>query len=147
MIPLKIQAGAIFLSFFMGFLSFLIYDFFNRLFYKFQGKLIRLPFEICLFTSLSLGYYFFLCSICRGKYNVFYFLFFFIGGVAYYKFYRVHFLRKYEDIMVFIKKKIYFPLVRKKRKFLAKIKIKFIKKKKIKKKITKSNKKAKKKNA
>jgi len=62
-------------------------------------------------------------------------------------FYRVHFLRKYEDLMIFIKKKIYFPLVRKKRKLLAKIKIKFIKKKKDKKKIVKSKRKAKKKKA
>ncbi len=144
MIPLKVQAGSIFFSFFMGFLSFLIYDFFNRIFYKKQGKFIRLIFEISLFSSLALIYYYILCSICSGKYNIFYFAFFGIGLVVYYTFYRIHFLRKIEQLTFYLKKYIYIPLLKRKRSFILRLKKIFKIKKKERKKKSKRSKKLKK---
>lgn len=128
MIPLRVQAGSIFLSFFIGFFSFMLYDFFNRLFYHQQGKFIRLVFELSFFSSIAIIYYVLLCMVCNGKYNAFYFAFLGVGIFIYYKFYRINFLRKYEELAFLYKKFFLIKYRKKKRLFFSKLKSKLKKK-------------------
>lgn len=106
MISLQVQAGALFGSLVLGALFFLLYDLFNRLFYHYQGSLIRLPFELSMFSLFGFSYFVFLAKVTDGIYNIFYFLFLLLGATLYYKFYHIHFLRLIERFYLFLRLKI-----------------------------------------
>lgn len=106
MIGLRVQAGALFGSLVFGALFFLLYDLFNRLFYHYQGSFIRLPFELSLFSLFGFSYYLFLANVTDGIYNIFYFLFLFLGVFLYYKFYHIYFLSLFERFYLFLRLKI-----------------------------------------
>lgn len=112
MTSLREQAGVIFGSFLFGFFVFLTYDFFNRLFFRFHGKLFLFPFYFLLFLFYSSTYYIFINETCHRIINIFYPLSIILGFYIYFKFFRLYFLRSYSNLIIKIKRKIINPITR-----------------------------------
>lgn len=121
MTSLREQAGVIFGSFLFGFFVFLTYDFFNRLFFRFHGKLFLFPFYFLLFLFYSSTYYIFINETCHRIINIFYPLSIILGFYIYFKFFRLYFLRSYSNLIIKIKRKIINPITRLKRNTCAKL--------------------------
>lgn len=122
MTKLLIQAQGVFGSFFLGMVFLFSWSIFNRAFYKWQGKLFRLPFEIVFFMGWAGLYFLFLVTFTKGVYNIFYFLSFAFGAFIYYRFYHPRFLVVLEGLYEALAKLIVRPIKLKIRTFCAKIK-------------------------
>lgn len=122
MISLLTQAQGFFGSFFLGMVFLFTWSIYNRCFYKFRGKWIRLPSELIFFILWAYLYFVFLASFTKGVYNIFYFLAFFGGAFIYYKFYHHHFLKILESYAQTINLKIAKPIKLKLKKLCGKIK-------------------------
>lgn len=116
------QAQGVFGSFFLGMIFLLLWSVFNRAFYKYNGKLFRLLFELFLFIFYFYLYFKFLIVFTKGVYNIFYFTSFGLGVIVYYKFYHPKFLIVIEEVSEALSKHILTPLKLKIEFFCDKIK-------------------------
>lgn len=111
-------------SIFLGMLFLSIWSFFNTLFYKYKKSLIRLPFEILLFTALAFIYHQFLVVVCNGILNIFYPLALFIGALVYQKFY-AKIINGFNSRLIMKIKKVIKNLLKKLKSIYNNIKVKF----------------------
>ena len=93
-------------SFFFGIFFMITFDFFNRMFYKKKGKLIRLVFEILLFLLLTLLFFIIVLNTYNGNFNIFIPMFIMLGIIIYMYFLQYHFQYAYSNLFHFLSKKI-----------------------------------------
>lgn len=113
-------------SYLFGFLLMIFYDFFNRLFYKQKGHLIRYLLESLFFLIATLIFFIIMLTIANAKFNIFIPLFIFLGIITYMLFLESYFQKVYQVIFLKIG-----DFLEKKR-LLIKNKFAIIKKKRIK---------------
>lgn len=107
MISLNTQVQIITFGIMYGFLTSIIYSFFNRLFYK---KIItRFVLELPFFIFLTIIYFIVNIKINDGKINIYQPLWLLIGVLLYYKFYSKYFLPFYEMIVNYLYQKLLLP--------------------------------------
>ena len=104
-----------------GFVSMLIYTFFNRLFYK-KFIVIKLIFETMLFCLIAYLYYVFISEYGSGIFNIFYIFSLILGSYLFYRFYAYYFELFFENIFFFFYKKIINPIKLKIKRIHAKLK-------------------------
>ena len=89
-----------------------LYGAFNRLFYRWHGKMMRLLVEIPFFLLLAYIYFRFLVWICHAQLNIHYILAIGIGAFLYQRFYAFSINLYYEKIARFLNRKIFSPIHR-----------------------------------
>jgi hypothetical protein len=94
----------------MGMVFTFIWSFFNRIFYRYKGKLIRLFFEVILFCVFGIIYYYLLFLINNGVLSIYLPLGILIGVVIYELYYAPKFLYSFELLIKWIKVKILKPI-------------------------------------
>ena len=93
-------------SFFFGIFFMITFDFFNRMFYKKKGKLIRLIFETLLFLLLTLLFFIIVLNTYNGNFNIFIPMFIMLGIIIYMYFLQYNFQYAFNDTILKISKKI-----------------------------------------
>lgn len=93
---------------FGGLITF-FWSLFNRLFYRFSSKLIRLPFETIFFLICALLYFLFLKHICHAILNIHYLLGLMIGCIIYLSVYAKYINAEQEKVYTVMNNKIFQP--------------------------------------
>lgn len=106
-----------------GFVSMLIYTFFNRLFFNKKLIVFRLIFETILFCFIAYLYYIFISEYGSGIFNIFYIFSLILGSYLFYRFYAYYFESFFENIFSFLSKKLIDPIKLKIKKIHAKLKV------------------------
>lgn len=87
-----------------------LYGAFNRMFYRWHGKIKRWVFELLLFLLFAYLYFRVLVLICQAQLNIHYLLALAIGVFLYQRFYAFYVNLYYEKIAILIKKHVFSPL-------------------------------------
>ncbi len=87
-----------------------LYGAFNRIFYRWHGKIRRWVFELLLFLLFAYGYFRVLVILCQAQLNIHYLLALFIGVYLYQRFYAFYVNLWYEKIAIKINKHFFSPL-------------------------------------
>ena len=100
------QFEVILFSYFYAILFMILFDLFNRIFFTKKGKIIRFPFELFFFLTMTLIFFILLLKIYDGKFNVFIILFIILGVITYVLSLQIHILRYYDYLFKRLNNKI-----------------------------------------
>ena len=101
-----VQFEVILASFFFGMIFMILFDLFNRLFYRKKGKLVRLVAEVLFFCIMALLFFYIMLKIANARLNIFIPLFIIIGALIYIFYLQNYFLTAYQFVFNKIHNKI-----------------------------------------
>ena len=101
-----VQFEVILASFFFGMIFMILFDLFNRLFYRKKGKLVRLIAEVLFFCLMALLFFYIMLKIANSRLNIFIPLFIIIGALIYIFYLQNYFLTAYQFVFNKIQNKI-----------------------------------------